>query len=124
MKFAAAMLAFAVAGCSAKREPASDTMALDSATATGAATDSQSQSGSVAQPSVTTKTPARTGSSTKATSKTAVNADTAMHPVDTFGLHPRDSTIADFLKKRPPETRRPQDPQKTPRSSIDGATRL
>ena len=122
MKLAAVTFALAVTACSAQREAVSDTTALDSATAPGAVTDSQSPSGSAAQPSVTAKTPTRSGSAakaatsgTKASSKTAVNADTAMHPADTFGIHPRDSTLADFLKKRPPETRRPQDPQKTPR---------
>lgn len=121
MRAALGVLVLAVAACSARREPAADTTALDSATAPAAAADSQSQPPDP-QPAVTSGTSARSGGATKAgtsgtkgSSKTAINADTGMHPADTFGIHPRDSTLADFLKKRPPETRRPQDPQKTPR---------
>ena len=122
MRSIAAALMLGVAACSTERRPESDTTALDSAAAAAPATDSPGESARDTQPAASTNAPARSGAAakvgatgTKGTSKTAIGADTGMHPTDTFGIHPRDSTLADFLKKRPPEVRRPQDPQKTPR---------
>ena len=117
MRRASIITLLAIAACAGESRQASDTSDADSIPVPGSA-DSEARSPGDTQPALKTKTSGPAGASsrskTTSTAGTQIDTNAPLHPADTFGLHPRDSALAEFLKKRPPEVRRPQDPR-TPR---------
>ena len=117
MRRASITALLAIAACTGESPRPSDTSDAD-AIPVPASADSQPRSASDTQPPLKAKTSGTAGTSSRSrtTGTTGAQIDTnaPLHPADTFGLHPRDTALAEFLKKRPPEVRRPQDPR-TPR---------
>ena len=118
MRVVSIAMLVALAGCAGERQTPSDTSQVESP----AAVDTPATPARDSQATTKTTTPAK-GTSTRGgvtgTKRPAnppdVRPDTPLYPTDTFGLTPRDTSAEAFLKRRPPEIRRPQNPQTTPR---------
>ena len=117
----------ALAGCAGGRETPSDTSTVEAPASETSATPGPAAP-SVATPARDSQTTTKTRSPTRGTTTRGgvtgtkrpanppdVRPDTPLYPTDTFGLTPRDTSVEAFLKRRPPEIRRPQNPQTTPR---------
>lgn len=116
-----AVVLAAVLGCAGERQMPSDTSKVESpanaesSATSAAATARDSQATKATTPAKGATTRGSTTGTKRPPNPPDVRPDTPLYPTDTFGLNPRDTSVQAFLKKRPPEIRRPQNPQTTPR---------
>lgn len=104
------------AACAGERSRPSDTSPADTSSAPPAV-DSPSTAAPDTQPPAASKSGTKQSTTTRSreSTRTTIDTNAPLHPSDTFGVRRRDTTLDAFLKKRPPEIRRPQYPQTTPR---------